>query len=92
MSKAVKISLFEVRGRPFCVASSDGEKVYDLIAKALEEDRKVVVSFRNITTLTTAFLTAAVGYLYQAFSEEKIHGLLTFVDIKKGSCAAEIGR
>lgn len=87
MSKVVKISLFEVRGRPYCVASSDGEKVCDLISKALEEDRKVVVSFRNVTTLTTAFLYAAIGQLYGVFSEEKIRDLLTFVDTEKKDLA-----
>ena len=56
-------------GAPLCVASNDGQKVYDRIAAALKADQHVALSFHEVTTLTDAFLNAAVGQLYGTFSE-----------------------
>lgn len=76
MQKNITISIYEVVGSPLCVASSDGQKVYDRLAIVLQENRSVALSFHNVTTLTSAFLNAAVGQLYGEFSEEKIRSLL----------------
>ena len=76
MPESIKISMFEIVGSPLCVASSDGQKVYDRIADALKANRSVVLSFHNVTTLTSAFLNAAIGQLYGSFKEEKIRSLL----------------
>ena len=76
MSEDIRISMFEVVGGPLCVAFSDGQKVYDRLAAALEAGRPVVLSFHKITTLTAAFLNAAIGQLYGTFSEEQIRSLL----------------
>ncbi len=72
MIQNVSISVFEVVGSPLCVASDNGQKVYDRIALALREDRRVTVSFLNVTSLTSAFLNAAIGQLYGSFTEEQI--------------------
>jgi hypothetical protein len=76
MSNDLIFSIFEVVGSPLCVASSDGQKVHDRLALALKEGRKVTLSFHNVTTLTSAFLNAAIGQLYGKFSEERIRTLL----------------
>ncbi len=76
MGKNVKISLFEVVGSPLCVASSDGQKVYERLAAAIREKRNVALSFRSVGTLTSAFLNAAIGQLYGQFSEEDIRTLV----------------
>ncbi len=81
MSENIRISMFEVVGSPFCVASDDGQKVYKHLDAALRANQEVVLSFHNVTALTTAFLTAAVGELYGTFSEEEIHSLLKVEDI-----------
>ena len=80
MSKNIQISMFEVVGSPFCVASDDGQKVHDHLDTALKADRDVILSFRNVTALTGAFLNAAVGQLYGIFDEEKIQTLLKIED------------
>ena len=80
MSEEIKISMFEVVGSPFCVASDDGQKVYKHPDAALRANQDVVLSSHNVTALTTAFLTAAVGELYGTFSEEKIRSLLKVED------------
>lgn len=87
MSDKIEISMFEVVGSSLCVASSDGEKVYERLKTALEADRNVVLSFHNVTSLTSAFLNAAIGQLYGQFSEEKIRALLKVEDTEQDDLA-----
>lgn len=82
MSEHIHISAFEVVGSPFCVASSDGQKICDHLTAALKADRSIALSFRNVTTLTAAFLNAAIGQLYGPFNEEKIRALLKVEDVE----------
>ena len=64
MSTDVAVSIFEVVGSSLCVASGDGQKVYDRIAALLEQDQRVLLSFRNVSTLTSAFSTQrSVNYM-----------------------------
>ena len=82
MPKDIRIFLFEVVGSPFCVASDDGQKIYDRLDAALKANQDVVLSFHNVTALTGAFLGTAIGQLYGTFSEEKIRSLLKVEDAK----------
>ena len=76
MQKKMRISVFEVVGSPLCVASNDGQKVHDRLAMILKRGHGVVLSFHNVSTLTSAFLNAAIGQLYGHFDEERIRSLL----------------
>ena len=87
MPEDIRISMFEVVGGPLCVASSDGQKIYDRLAAALKADRHVVISFNKVTTLTAAFLNAAIGQLYGTFSEEKIRSLLKVGNVESDDLA-----
>lgn len=87
MSTDLTISVFEIVGSPLCVASGDGQKVFDRLAAALKEGRSVMLSFHNVTTLTSAFLNAAIGQLYGAFSEEQIRSLLKVRDMQADDLA-----
>lgn len=87
MRKELTISIFEVIGSPLCVASSDGQKIYDRLAAALKEGHSTILSFHNVSTLTSAFLNAAIGQLYGHFSEEQIRKLLTVKDIEPDDMA-----
>ena len=87
MSKNIQISMFEVVGSPFCVATDDGQKIHKHLDAALRANQEVVLSFHNVTALTSAFLNTAVGQLYGTFSEEKIHSLLKVVDAEKDDLA-----
>jgi len=82
MSKGLIISVFEVVGSPLCVASDDGQKIYDRLALALTEEQNVALSFRNIAGLTSAFLNAAIGQLYGVFTEEAIRAHLSVRDMQ----------
>lgn len=87
MSSDLALSIFEIVGSPLCVASGDGQKVYDRLAAALKEGRSVALSFHNVTTLTSAFLNAAIGQLYGTFSEEQIRALLKVQDMQPDDLA-----
>ncbi len=87
MNKEITISVFEVVGNRLCVASGDGQKVYDRLAAALENDRKVSLSFRNVSALTSAFLNAAIGQLYGKFKESRIRELIKVKDIDSDDIA-----
>ena len=87
MEKQLTISLFEVVGSPLCVASDDGQKVYDRLSEAIKNGGCVTLSFKNISALTSAFLNAAIGQLYGNLSEEKIRATLKVEDIAQDDLA-----
>lgn len=74
--KTTTVKISQVIGSGYAVAASDGKRVYDLIAEAINSGDKVAVSFENTTRLTTAFLNAAVGQLYGDFSAAQIKASL----------------
>jgi len=87
MKKEMMVSIFEIVGSPLCVASGDGQKVYERLAVALKDGRSVSLSFHNISTLTSAFLNAAIGQLYGEFSEDQIRSLLKVQDMQSDDIA-----
>jgi uncharacterized protein DUF4325 len=87
MQKEMTITIFEIVGSSLCVASSDGQKVYDRLAAALKEGKSAILSFHNVSTLTSAFLNAAIGQLYGEFSEEQIRALLKVQDMEPDDLA-----
>lgn len=87
MKQNMDFSLYEIVGSPLCVASDDGQKVYERLAVALKEGRSVALSALNITTFTSAFLNAAIGQLYGSFSEEQIRSLLKVHDMQSDDLA-----
>lgn len=87
MSDPITLYIYEIVGSSLCVASEDGQKVYEQIATALKDDQKVRLSFRNVESLTSAFLNAAIGQLYGQFPEEKIRNGLSVDDIERDDLA-----
>ena len=82
MKKRVVISVYEVVGSPICVASGDGQKVYQRLFKVLKQHCSVSLSFLNVSVLTSAFLNAAIGQLYGEFQENEIRDLLRVENIE----------
>lgn len=77
----LKLSIFEIVGSPYCVASGDGQRVHDRLASALREGYRVTLSFHNVSIVTSAFLNAAIGQLYGTFTEDKIRESLEVSDM-----------
>ena len=72
MEEPFKINIYNVINSPLCIEPEAGQKVYNLIVAALKEDKKVQLSFLNITMVITAFLNEAIGVLYKDFDATKI--------------------
>ncbi|MBN7811504.1 STAS-like domain-containing protein [Algoriphagus sp. H41] len=68
----ITINIVNSIGDVFAVEAEDGQKVFELISKALRDHKNVVVSFQNVEMLTTAFLNTAIGQLYKDFNESDI--------------------
>ena len=77
------IQIANIIGNVYAVESEEGQKVFELIKKAFEENRKVVLSFLNIEMITTAFLNTAIGQLYKDFSEQTVKERLQVEDISE---------
>lgn len=70
--KEIKISVTQIVGGGICVSAEDGNKIHDAIRTEIVKGNRVIISFSGVTRMTTAFLNAAVGQLYGAFSEEQL--------------------
>jgi hypothetical protein len=79
----IVVGIYSIVGDPLCVSAEDGEKVFDRLKNALQEGKKITISFLNVEMLTSAFLNAAIGRLYGIFNEQKIKESLSVMDIKK---------
>jgi hypothetical protein len=84
----IEINIFGIVGSNFCVEAEDGDKVHELITKALNEKVKVEISFLNIDLLTTAFLNSAIGKLYKDFSEDDIKMNLSVKDLSRSGAVS----
>ena len=82
MNEIITLPVFQIVGSPLCVASDDGEKVYERIRKAIRQGRSVALSFLNVTSMAPTFLNVAIGQLYGEFSEEEIRAKLTVKDME----------
>jgi hypothetical protein len=87
VSEIITIPVFEIVGSALCVASDDGEKVYERIEKAIRQGRSIALSFANVTSLTSAFLNAAIGQLYGEFPEEEIRAKLSVREMEPDDLA-----
>lgn len=73
----LKLGITEVVGSSICVSIEDGTKLHDAIVAALDQGRPVALSFAGVGRLTTAFLNAAIGQLYNEYDEARVRaGLL----------------
>ena len=60
------------------ITPDEGQPVYDKLISSLKEGQKVVLDFKGVEILTTAFLNVAIGYLYKDYTSEELRELLSF--------------
>jgi hypothetical protein len=77
--KAVKI--IDITGDAFCVATTDGQKVYDVLYPILKNGDKVEVSFEGVELMISAFLNVAIGQLYGVFCADAINEQLSITNL-----------
>lgn len=66
--KEIRISIFEQIGSTAAVSSEDGDLLYGRIVKGLKEDgAQTTLDFTNIELITSTFLNAAIGQLYNKY-------------------------
>lgn len=78
----IKVNIFNIVGYGDCTLPEDGNKVYDIVKKILDENKKALISFKNVNKLTTAFLNNAIGKLYSEYDEQKIKESLSLEDMQ----------
>lgn len=81
MAETIRKNVYQIVGNGICVEADDGKKVYDVIAEFIKAKQPFVLSFLNVTMLTSAFLNTAIGLLYKDFSEKDIKEYLSVQDI-----------
>lgn len=75
-SQTYRYKIVELVGKT-CIASSKGQKVYDLIHPHLVAGDSVELDFSKVETCVSSFLSFAIGQLLADISQEKIDSLLT---------------
>lgn len=66
--KEIRISIFEQIGSNAAVSSEDGELLHNRILKGFKEDTIALLDFMNIELITSTFLNAAIGQLYNSYN------------------------
>lgn len=75
------IKVVELIRNTYCVASADGDQLFQLLDRAVREGVKVTLSFAGAEVLTSAFLNSAIGQLYGYYKAEQIENLIEFADV-----------
>lgn len=75
------IALVNTLGDSACIEAEDGQKVFELIKKALSDGQMVTLSFLNVEMLGVAFLNSAIGQLYGDFPADLIKENLRIEDL-----------
>lgn len=74
------LSVTQIAGTGICVSLEDGNRVHERIFDQMRAGNRVVLSFFGVTRMTTAFLNAAVGQLYNEFDDKTVRDLLVPAD------------
>lgn len=78
-----KISIIKALDSTKAVSREKGQIIYELIKINISNDDEVVLDFKGVTDLTTAFLNVAIGHLYNDFNSEILNKKLELANITK---------
>ncbi len=81
MKEQLTVRVTDIIGSSLCVSADDGQLVFEKIAPLMRDGRKINLSFEGAETIISSFLNAAVGQLYDEFSEENVRTQLTVSDM-----------
>lgn len=81
--REIRVSIFEQIGSNAAVSSEDGELLYKRLVKGLEEKVIVVLDFMNIELVTSTFLNAAIGQLYNRYDSPFLRAYLKVENLAK---------
>lgn len=63
------------------ISYEDGHILFEKISNVLKNKGLVELDFSGIKSLTTAFLTASIGQLYEQYSDDVIDRTLTYKNL-----------
>ncbi|MDQ1769362.1 DUF4325 domain-containing protein [Labilibaculum sp. A4] len=75
------IKLIDVLNSPAAVSSGGGQKVFEMIDQSFQKKETVILDFNGISLLTSAFLNAAIGQLYNKYNSDILIKLLKLENI-----------
>ena len=82
--KEIKINIFEQIGSSAAVSSEDGETLHGRIVKGLaEKDVIIILDFANIELITSTFLNASIGQLYNKYDSPFLRERLKVANLAK---------
>ncbi len=75
----------EIIDGDIAVSTNDGDLVYNLINDYLTKRQVIIVDFKGIAIMTTAFLNAAIGQLYSnpVYSDDFLNNHLNLTNVQK---------
>lgn len=77
----MKLDVGEVVGL-HCIASEDGEQVFERVQAALEgDDDRVVLDFGAVEIVVSPFFNALYGALAEAYTADKINSRVEFANL-----------
>lgn len=82
MGKPIVLITKDIIGSDSAISTDDGDKLFKRVKKALDNNAKVTISFKNISLITSAFLNASIGQLYGHFDSTFLNKHLTITDIQ----------
>lgn len=78
------ISAMELANNRLCVSDETGLLFYHALVDALHNEKRILVSFKNITEISSAFFESAFGRLYMSgFTEEEIKRKIIVRDLSE---------
>ncbi|MBP3219984.1 MAG: STAS-like domain-containing protein [Prevotella sp.] len=69
------------------ITSEEGEPIYNMIKASLSKDEDVILDFKDVTFLTTAFLNVMIGALYKDYTSEHLNKKLHIENINQETAA-----
>lgn len=70
------VMVYEIIETNIAVTSEDAQKLFAVIKHNIDNDIISILDFKDITTLTTAFLNESIGTLYNVAKPEKLSQLV----------------
>ena len=72
-TKIIELQVYSIIVNEKAVSTEDGNKVFEQIDRAFEQDNKVSVDFSGIVILISTFLNAAIGQLYSKYKSNYLN-------------------
>jgi len=77
------IPVYDLINTKFAVSPDDGQIVYNVIKKGLDNEKVLNLSFENLKLVDTSFLNVAIGQLLSEYTKEFIEKNISYSNIEE---------